>query len=193
MSKITKNALSASLKKLLLQKPFDKITVTDITEDCGLNRMTFYYHFQDIYDLLEWTCQEDARNYLKNKKTYDTWQEGYLNIFYGALENKEFILNVYHSVRREYIEQYLDRVVSDLLLGVVEERAANMTVREKDKLFIAKFYQFSFVGTMLKWIDTGMKEKPEYIVERTATLIHGSITRALEAFRTDRCPSNKAC
>lgn len=193
MSKITKNALSASLKKLLLQKPFDKITVTDITEDCGLNRMTFYYHFQDIYDLLEWTCQEDARKYLKNKKTYDTWQEGYLNIFYGALENKEFILNVYHSVRREYIEQYLDRVVSDLLLGVVEERAANMTVREKDKLFIAKFYQFSFVGAMLKWIDTGMKEKPEYIVERTATLIHGSITRALEAFRTDRCPSNKAC
>lgn len=193
MSKITKNALSASLKKLLLQKPFDKITVTDITEDCGLNRMTFYYHFQDIYDLLEWTCQEDAHKYLKNKKTYDTWQEGYLNIFYGALENKEFILNVYHSVRREYIEQYLDRVVSDLLLGVVEERAANMTVREKDKLFIAKFYQFSFVGTMLKWIDTGMKEKPEYIVERTATLIHGSITRALEAFRTDRCPSNKAC
>ncbi|UNT96764.1 TetR/AcrR family transcriptional regulator [Allobaculum mucilyticum] len=193
MSKITKNALSASLKKLLLQKPFDKITVTDITEDCGLNRMTFYYHFQDIYDLLEWTCQEDARKYLKNKKTYDTWQEGYLNIFYGALENKEFILNVYHSVRREYIEQYLDRVVSDLLLGVVEERAANMTVREKDKLFIAKFYQFSFVGTMLKWIDTGMKEKPEYIVERTATLIHGSITRALEASRTDRCPSNKAC
>lgn len=193
MSKITKNALSASLKKLLLQKPFDKITVTDITEDCGLNRMTFYYHFQDIYDLLEWTCQEDARKYLKNKKTYDTWQEGYLNIFYGALENKEFILNVYHSVRREYIEQYLDRVVSDLLLGVVEERAANMTVREKDKMFIAKFYQFSFVGTMLKWIDTGMKEKPEYIVERAATLIHGSITRALEAFRTDRCPSNKAC
>ena len=193
MSKITKNALSASLKKLLLQKPFDKITVTDITEDCGLNRMTFYYHFQDIYDLLEWTCQEDARKYLKNKKTYDTWQEGYLNIFYGALENKEFILNVYHSVRREYIEQYLDRVVSDLLLGVVEERAANMTVREKDKMFIAKFYQFSFVGTMLKWIDTGMKEKPEYIVERTATLIHGSITRALEACRTDRCPSNKAC
>ena len=98
MSKITKNALSASLKKLLLQKPFDKITVTDITEDCGLNRMTFYYHFQDIYDLLEWTCQEDARKYLKNKKTYDTWQEGYLNIFYGALENKEFILNVYRCV-----------------------------------------------------------------------------------------------
>ncbi|WP_323091011.1 TetR/AcrR family transcriptional regulator [Allobaculum sp. JKK-2023] len=192
MSKITKNALSASLKKLLLQKPFDKITVTDITEDCGLNRMTFYYHFQDIYDLLEWTCQEEARKYLKKKNTYDTWQEGYLNIFYGVLDNKEFVLNVYHSVRRENIEQYLNRVVNDLLLEVVEERAANMTVREKDKIFIAEFYQYSFVGTMLEWIATGMKEKPEYIVERTSTLIRGSITKALEAFRTDRSPSNKA-
>ncbi|MEY8308527.1 TetR/AcrR family transcriptional regulator C-terminal domain-containing protein [Erysipelotrichaceae bacterium 51-3] len=192
MSKITKNALSASLKKLLLQKPFDKITVTDITEDCGLNRMTFYYHFQDIYDLLEWTCQEEARKYLKNKNTYETWQEGYLNIFYGVLDNKEFVLNVYHSVRRENIEQYLNRVVNDLLLEVVEERAANMTVREKDKIFIAEFYQYSFVGTMLEWIATGMKEKPEYIVERTSTLIRGSITKALEAFRTDRSPSNKA-
>lgn len=192
MSKITKNALSASLKKLLLQKPFDKITVTDITEDCGLNRMTFYYHFQDIYDLLEWTCQEEARKYLKNKNTYETWQEGHLNIFYGVLDNKEFVLNVYHSVRRENIEQYLNRVVNDLLLEVVEERAANMTVREKDKIFIAEFYQYSFVGTMLEWIATGMKEKPEYIVERTSTLIRGSITKALEAFRTDRSPSNKA-
>ncbi|MBF0579706.1 TetR/AcrR family transcriptional regulator [Erysipelotrichaceae bacterium RD49] len=192
MSKITKNALSASLRKLLLEKPFDKITVTDITADCGLNRMTFYYHFQDIYDLLEWTCQELAHKYLQNKNTYDTWQEGYLNIFYGVLENKDFVLNVYHSVRRENIENYLKRLVNDLLLNVVEERSKDMTVREKDQLFIAQFYQFAFVGTMLDWIGHGMKEKPEYIVERTSTLIHGSITKALEAFRTDRIPSNKA-
>ncbi len=192
MSKITKNALSASLMKLLEKKPFDKITVTDITEDCGLNRMTFYYHFQDIFDLLEWTCQEQARKYLQNKNTYDTWQEGYLNIFYGVLDNKDFVLNVYHSVQRENIEQYLSRMVNDLLLGVVEERAKEMTVRDKDKLFIAQFYQFAFVGTMLDWIGHGMKEKPEYIVERTSTLIHGSITKALEAFRTDRIPSNTA-
>ena len=52
MSQITKRALEASLKKLLTKKPLDKITITDITEDCGINRMTFYYHFKDIYDLV---------------------------------------------------------------------------------------------------------------------------------------------
>ena len=47
MSQTTKRALEASLKKLLLQKPLNKITINDITEDCGVNRMTFYYHFKN--------------------------------------------------------------------------------------------------------------------------------------------------
>ena len=56
MSQVTKRALEASLKHLLLQKPLNKITINDIAEDCGINRMTFYYHFKDIYDLVEWGC-----------------------------------------------------------------------------------------------------------------------------------------
>ena len=69
MSQITKRALEASLKKLLTKKPLDKITITDITEDCGINRMTFYYHFKDIYDLVEWVCVEDATRILGENKT----------------------------------------------------------------------------------------------------------------------------
>jgi AcrR family transcriptional regulator len=60
MSKYTKLALGESLKRLLQKKPLSKITITEIVEDCGLNRMTFYYHFKDIYELLEWVCVEDA-------------------------------------------------------------------------------------------------------------------------------------
>ena len=64
MSQITKRALEQSLKNLLLQKPLTRITINDIAEDCGINRMTFYYHFKDIYDLVEWSCMEDARRAL---------------------------------------------------------------------------------------------------------------------------------
>ena len=58
MSQITKRALEQSLKNLSLKKPLNKITINDITEDCGISRRTFYYHFQDIYDLVEWCCRE---------------------------------------------------------------------------------------------------------------------------------------
>lgn len=185
MSQTTKRALEASLKHLLLQKPLDKITINDIAEDCGINRMTFYYHFKDIYDLVEWICEEEARRALAGKKTYDTWQEGFLQIFEAVKENKPFIMNVYHSVSREQIEIYLYKLTYDLLIGVVEEQSAGMNVREEDKKFIADFYKFAFVGLMLDWIRHDMKEDPNIIIERLGVLMHGNIQRALKAYRTD--------
>lgn len=183
MSQMTKRALEVSLKKLLLQKPLNKITISDITENCGISRMTFYYHFKDIYDLVEWACVEDAARALKGKKTYETWQEGFLNIFHAVQDNKPFIMNVYRCVSRERIEQYLNPLIHSLILGVVEEKAADMTVREADKQFIASFYEYAFVGVVLEWIGSSMREDPAAIVERTSKVIYGSIPRALDAFQ----------
>lgn len=186
MSQTTKRALGASLKNLLLQKPLNKITISDITEDCGISRMTFYYHFKDIYDLIDWTCVEDAARALEGKKTYDTWQEGFLNIFQAVRENRPFIMNVYRSVSRERIEQYLYPLIHRLVLGVVDEKSAGMSVPDADRHFIADFYEHAFIGIMLQWIAGNMKEDPGVIVERVSVIVQGGIGRALEGFRTDR-------
>lgn len=183
MSEVTKRALEQSLKNLLLKKPLNKITINDIAEDCGINRMTFYYHFQDIYDLVEWSCLEDARKALEEKKTHDTWQQGLLQIFYAVRENKPFIMNVYHCVDRGQVERYLKPLTDNLLMGVVEEQSSGMTVREEDKEFIAKVYSYCFVGLMLDWIKDGMEEAPEEIVERFALVIQDSFCNALERFK----------
>ena len=137
MQNITKTALEASLKKLLLKKPLDKITIRDLTEDCGISRMTFYYHFKDIYDLVEWICYEDAAQALQGKKTYDTWQEGLLQVFEAVMENKPFIMNVYHSLSREQIESYLFRLTHDLIMGVVNEKSQGMQLSDTDKILIS--------------------------------------------------------
>lgn len=184
MSQVTKRALEASLKNLLLKKPLSKITINDITEDCGINRMTFYYHFKDIYDLIEWSCIEDAKKALEGKKTYETWQQGFLQIFEAVQENKPFILNVYRSVSREQVEIYLYKLTYDLLIGVVNERSVGMNIREDDKEFIANFYKYAFVGVMLDWVKNDMKEDPKQIVDRLSTLMHGNVSAALERFRT---------
>lgn len=183
MSQVTKRALEASLKNLLLKKPLSKITINDITEDCGISRMTFYYHFKDIYDLVEWSCLEDAKRALEGKKTYETWQQGILQIFEAVLENKPFIINVYRSVSREHVENYLFRLTYDLLIGVVNEKSAVLTVREEDKEFIADFYKYAFVGVMLNWVKDDMKEDPHRIVDRISLIMHGNVTEALDKFR----------
>ena len=186
MSQITKRALEQSLKNLLQQKPLSKITISDITEDCGISRMTFYYHFKDIYDLVEWACAEDAARALQNKKTYDTWQQGFVQIFHAVRENKIFVMNVYRCVNREQVEKYLVPLTDQLIMGVITERAAGMTVREADQQFIAQVYSYAFVGIMLDWIRDDMRADPEELVNRLAMVIRGGITQALERFRTDR-------
>ena len=183
MSQITKRALEQSLKNLLLKKPLTKITVSDIADDCGINRMTFYYHFKDIYDLVEWSCLEDAKRALDEKKTYETWQQGLLQIFEAVEENKPFILNVYRCIHREQVEKYLQPLVDQLILGVINEETGNMTIRDEDKQFIAQIYSYVFIGLMLDWIKDDMREDPQPLVDRLARLIKGSMSEALSRFK----------
>ena len=185
MSNRTKLQLEDAFKELLLEKTFHKITIKDLTDKCHISRMAFYYHFKDIYDLVEWSCEEDSKRAADGNTTYDTWEQGFLNIFYAIEENKPFILNVYHYVSQEQITQYLYRVVYRLIKDVVEECAEGMSVREEDKKFIADFYKFAFVGIILDWIRNDMKTSPEQLVARISALIEGDVVRMLEKCRID--------
>jgi probable dihydroxyacetone kinase regulator len=178
----TKLALETSLKKLLMTKSLDKITINDLTTECGISRMAFYYHFRDIYDLVEWICVEDGRKALQGKKTYDTWQEGMCQIFEAVIENKAFIQNVYRSISREKIESYLYKLTYSLLSDVVEEKCAGHELAQENKAFIAEFYKYGFVGIMLDWIERGMKQDYEEIVQKMSIMLHGNIARSIHNF-----------
>ena len=182
VSQTTKRALEASLKNLLLQKPLDKITITDLTTDCGISRMAFYYHFRDIYDLVEWACLEESTKALQGKKTYETWQEGLLQIFEAVYENKPFIINAYHAVSREQIENYLFHLTHDLIMGVVLEQSKETALSDAQKNFIADFYKYSFVGIMLDWIRQGMKDDYTSICDNMCITIQGNITNSIKNF-----------
>lgn len=182
MSNITKKALMESLKKLMLQKPLNKITINDLTTDCGISRMAFYYHFRDIYDLVEWACLEESTKALQGKKTYETWQEGLLQIFEAVYENKPFIINAYHAVSREQIENYLFQLTHDLIMGVVLEQSKETALSDAQKNFIADFYKYSFVGIMLDWIHQGMKDDYTSICNNMCTTIQGNITNSIKNF-----------
>ena len=182
----TKAALGESLKKLVLTKRLEKITINDLTTDCGISRMAFYYHFKDIYDLVEWVCLEDATRALAGKKTYDSWQEGLQQIFEVVLENKSFIINVYHSISREQIENYLYRLTYELIIDVIEEQTAGVSIAEDEKKFIANFYKYSFVGIMLDWVKQGMKADYQDIVEKMSITIKGGVKNSIHNFLTKR-------
>lgn len=180
--KCDKGGAGSVIKKAAFEKPLDKITINDLTTDCGISRMAFYYHFKDIYDLVEWSCLEDATQALQGKKTYETWQEGLQQIFEAVLENKPFIMNVYHSVSREQIETYLFHLTHDLLYGVVQEKAKGTGISEADQSFIADFYKYSFTGVMLDWIKDGMKVDYHMIAEKMHRTMEGNVVNSIRNF-----------
>ena len=183
MSEITKKALATSLKKLLSKKELSKITITNITKDCGVNRQTFYYHFKDVYDLLEWIYMNEVIQSMEGNNTYDTWQQGFLSIFEYVLENKEFVKNTYYSISRDFFLRFIYKQTTVLLMNIIDEKSKGMKVRREDKQFMADFYKYGFVGIMQDWIESGMKEKPDNIIKKLNSIIEGNFENVLEKLK----------
>lgn len=106
----TKHALAAALKELMAQKPIDKITIHDITGRCGIRRQNFYYHFEDVYDLMRWMFQDEAVSLLRQHEGTLLWQEGLLQLFRYIEENKAVCLCALRSVGREHLKRFLRRI-----------------------------------------------------------------------------------
>lgn len=180
MSNITKKAIAMSLKKIMQNKPLDKITVKEITADCGVNRQTFYYHFTDIFKLIEWIFKEEAIENISEYKSYATWQKGFLMIFEYVKVNLKFCTNCFNSAGRDYLERFLYSATFDLLYGVVTEVAGDRNIKDEDLGFIANFYTYAFIGIMASWIRNKANEDPSKIINDINRLIEGDIYKAIK-------------
>lgn len=180
MSQVTKRALADALKRLLAKNPLERITVTDIAEECGVNRQTFYYHFKDIYDLVEWVVFHESERVFSQKLTMKTWREDMIRIFTAALDNKPLALNAYRSMRRELIERYLYKATYNHMINVVTEECRETPMSPENIRFIADFYKLTFVGHLLDWVRRGMNEPPEVVVNKLSIIIRGTMEQAIE-------------
>ena len=176
----TKKALAEALKQLLTRKPINKITINDITEQCGISRMTFYYHFKDIYDLADWTLQEALHAAIADNRTHENWQQGFLNLLVVLKEHQSLILNAYYAIDREQVERYMRREVEELLLPVVKEQAEGLKISAQGKRRVAAFYSYAFMGVVMEWIQRNMAASPQEIAETTAAMIRGDFRNSLE-------------
>lgn len=120
----TKYALAAALKERMAQKPIDKISIHDLTESCGIRRQTFYYHFEDVYDLLRWMFQEEAVALLQQHEGTLLRQEGLLQLFRYIEQNRAVCLCALKSVGREHLKRFFEADIHAIIHRAVEEVGA---------------------------------------------------------------------
>jgi Transcriptional regulator len=182
MTEMTKKVLAESLKKLMATKPLNKITIRDITDDCKLNRQTFYYHFQDVYDLLSWIYQEEAIAQLRKHNDFRTWQEDFLDLFHYIESTRAFSLCAFHSIGRDRLEHFLYTVTYCYIQNVVNKMAGDLPVTEKSKNFVANFYTIAFIGIVIQWLQNGMSDSPEDIIAALSVTVEGNMRGAIERY-----------
>lgn len=173
-SLITKKAIAAGLKELIKTKSFEKITVSDITEICGLNRQTFYYHFQDKYELVNWIYYNETIVCVIHDLSYENWDEKVKQMLTLMKNEDYFYVNTLKVSVENDFKEYLFRITVELFTDIVQTITVHEKMNEEEIKFIAEFYSYGIVGIIISWAQHGMKETPEYITEHLKNLVNGT-------------------
>jgi probable dihydroxyacetone kinase regulator len=154
ISRRTKEKLAASLKKTMQKKPFSKITVSEIIADCNINRKTFYYHFEDIYDLLTWMFREEALEVVRHFDFIVDYEEA-LNFVIDYVEENNYIIScAYDSVGNEQMKRFFYDDFYGITAAIIEqfEQQHSKTIGNDYKVFLTKFYTEALANILIDWV-----------------------------------------
>lgn len=180
----TKRALASSLRNAMEKKPFSKITVTEIITDCGVNRKTFYYHFQDIYALLKWMLQQDAIEVVKNFDFTANVEEAIAFVMNYVEEKNHLISCAYDSIGHDVIKSffYSDFIVLMKQYIDAKETKYNMILDEKYKSFLAEFYTEALSGMLLDWIKDRDNIDKDSVIEYISRTLNSSLVGLIKTY-----------
>ncbi|MBR6786186.1 MAG: TetR/AcrR family transcriptional regulator, partial [Clostridia bacterium] len=170
--------ISSTFVELLSTKPFDRITIKDIVDACGINRNTFYYYYSDIYDLLEEIFKKELNEIIDGHRETGSYVEGLIKVANVAYSHKKLINNICSSRSYEYLENYMYKSCKSIMVDVVSNMSTGLNVPEDDIDFIASFYEYAFIGVISEWFRTGMRESPTKFASQLWLVVDG-INRAL--------------
>ena len=122
----TKHEIIVAFWQLLEKKPYNKITVQDIVDHCHVNRNTFYYHFQDIPSLTEWSVETWSDEVIKNQVVFESLEHCILYMAEECMKRKKALLHLYRSSKKDYFLGYLNKVGNHVICTYIENRTGNM-------------------------------------------------------------------
>lgn len=181
VSQQTKYAMASALKKLMAQKPLEKITIQEITDLCHIKRQNFYYHFEDIYDLMRWMFQEEAAPLLKEREGALLWKEGLLQTFQYLQANREVCLCALRSLGREHLRRFFEADVHAVIHRTIE--GVNGGQSSAHAALLTQIYVIGLAGLMESWLLGEIQETPEELIQFVDLLLEDHIRGARERIK----------
>ena len=169
-----KAAMIQAFGELLEERPLNKITVRDIVERCGVNRNTFYYHFQDIPTLVKELLLTQIDGIIHNHPHLDSAEDCIRLLIRSCTECKQSILHVYHSIQQEACLEHLERLCQYMVEEYLEGATAGLGITPQDKQLLVRYHKCIMVGVVLDWLEADMGYDLQKAADRIFTLYAGS-------------------
>lgn len=170
----TKNAIIDAFWQLLEEKPYSKITVKDIVDRCQINRNTFYYHYHDIPELLEYAVTIDTDHIIQSYSRLGSIMDCIAPLVSHCASRQKAILHIYRSVQREVFLSELEQITLYAVTKYVDTVTAGLPVRPEDKTLLIRFYKCTIVGIFLDWLNEDMRYDLLASSDRICELLAGS-------------------
>jgi probable dihydroxyacetone kinase regulator len=157
---ITKKALVDALKALMKKKTLSKITVSDITDYCDISRNTFYYHFSDKYDLINWIFYSETLPEVNAFSEPERGFDGFVRLCRYMRANREFYLEALDYVGQNSLKDYLVEFYFELLKIHIDTVYTQLGYKlASEELFLmARMEAHSYVGIIMDWVKEGMQD-----------------------------------
>lgn len=158
MPSFTRNAIKSTFLKLINERPLSQITVKDIVSECGVNRNTFYYYFEDIPKLIEDIIEEETDRIIQEFPSIALLEDCLNAMIDFALKNKRVVLHIYNSVNRAIYEKYLWKICEHTIEKYIDTVLNGRKINKTDETVISQYFACVLFGVVSGWLNKGMKE-----------------------------------
>ena len=155
----TKNLIKEEFMKLLEEKSFNLITISEIADKCEINRNTFYYHYEDIYTLVKEILADEIKKVDQEFDSSSSWEKSLITVSSFFLDNKKAAQNLFKSIDKKDTDAYLYKICESVMSKYIENEclSKNIEATEEDKALVTNFYRIALVGLLDKWVLDGME------------------------------------
>jgi AcrR family transcriptional regulator len=186
MTNLTKHALADALKEMLNTRTLDQLTIQDVADAASVSRKTFYYHFHDIYDLVEWMMVEEWKANIQQGDDPKQWLRNVASTISYTMENRKWVLNIYQSMQHDQLASILSKVTQPQVERSFDTIVAGRPVDAGDRRFVLDIFTYGITALIMSWIGDGMRGDAEFLQDRLMRLFNNSLELLAE-----RCVSDK--
>lgn len=179
MSSLTRKAIIHAFLQLLDERPLSKITVKDIVDVCGINRNTFYYHFEDIPALIEAISKEELDLLVQKHAKVESMDECLMIAVDYILNKRRAVLHLYQSANRDLCERELMQLCQYVVETYFDSQLEGQRCDPVDRGILIRSYRCWCFGLLVDWLNHGLQEDIKPTLKRLCELRDGDIERSI--------------